>query len=231
MYYYGCILRPRSFKPAVIFCYGCYRKGHMKASCPYTQPDAYMDTTTGPNFRCGLCKCDDHDITSPQCPTKRNATRELRHKRQQSNDQDHSGVLQLNNRFEILANLETDDSSVAEVTPSTEKKSYSVVIKEPRRRPSLTNSAPPPQTETPDDLVALDTKLARLQAEMDHLRCRRKLLTRRTAALCTSSRDTNVQSFQQPRTPSADLTPMELLQFVAQQLMSLSQVVASNLPK
>ncbi|KAH7966491.1 hypothetical protein HPB49_016852 [Dermacentor silvarum] len=129
MYYYGCILRTRPFKPAVIFCYGCYKKGHMKASCPYTQADADMDTTAGSNFLCGLCKSDDHDITSPQCPTKRNATRELRHKRQQSNDQDHSGVLQLNNRFEILADLETDDSYVAEVTPSTEKKSCSAAVK------------------------------------------------------------------------------------------------------
>ncbi|KAH7966757.1 hypothetical protein HPB49_019235 [Dermacentor silvarum] len=27
MYYYGCILRARPFKSAVIFCYGCYKKG------------------------------------------------------------------------------------------------------------------------------------------------------------------------------------------------------------
>ncbi|KAH7968117.1 hypothetical protein HPB52_005850 [Rhipicephalus sanguineus] len=232
MYYYGCVLRPRPLKPAVIFCCGCYRKGHMKASCPNTQSDADMDATAGSNFRCGLCKCDDHDITSPQCPTKRNATREFRHKRQQSSHLGGASVLHLNNSFEILADLEPNDSHVTEATSSTEKKSFSAAVKEPRKKLSPTNSAlPASQMETPDDLVSLDTRLALLQQEIDYLRCRRELLAKRTASSSTPQHDTNVQPIQQPRSSSADLTPMELLQFVAKQLMSLSQVLASNLPQ
>lgn len=232
MYYYGCVLRPRPFKPAVIFCYGCYRKGHMKASCPNTQSDADMDATAGSNFRCGLCKCDDHDITSPQCPTKRNATRELRHKRQQSSHLGGASVLHLNNSFEILADLEPDDSHITEATSFAEKKSYSAAVKEPRKKLSPTNSAlPASQMETPDDLVSLDTRLARLQQEIDNLRRRRELLAKRAASSSTPQHDTNVQPIQQPRSSSADLTPMELLQFVAKQLMSLTQVLASNLPQ
>ncbi|KAH7946514.1 hypothetical protein HPB52_000266 [Rhipicephalus sanguineus] len=228
--HYGCVLRPRPFKPAVIFCYGCYRKGHMKASCPNTQSDADMDATAGSNFRCGLCKCDDHDITSPQCPTKRNATRELRHKRQQSSHLGGASVLHLNNSFEILADLEPDDSHITEATSFAEKKSYSAAVKEPRKKLSPTNSAlPASQMETPDDLVSLDTRLARLQQEIDNLRRRRELLAKRAASSSTPQHDTNVQPIQQPRSSSADLTPMELLQFVAKQLMSLTQVLASNL--
>ncbi|KAH7974237.1 hypothetical protein HPB49_012542 [Dermacentor silvarum] len=34
MYYYGCKVRPSLFKPAVIFCNDCCKKGHMKPSCP-----------------------------------------------------------------------------------------------------------------------------------------------------------------------------------------------------
>ncbi|KAH7937238.1 hypothetical protein HPB49_009272 [Dermacentor silvarum] len=30
--YYGCVLRPRPFKPSVVHCYFCFKQGHMKSS-------------------------------------------------------------------------------------------------------------------------------------------------------------------------------------------------------
>ncbi|KAH7977601.1 hypothetical protein HPB49_002948 [Dermacentor silvarum] len=30
--YYGCVLRPRPFKPSIVYCYSCFKEGHMKSS-------------------------------------------------------------------------------------------------------------------------------------------------------------------------------------------------------
>ncbi|KAH9362046.1 hypothetical protein HPB48_014985 [Haemaphysalis longicornis] len=69
MYYYGCILHVRQYRPSAVYCYKCLRPGHMKASCPYTAAEVAETTTS--QFTCGLCKTNDHQITSPLCPTKR----------------------------------------------------------------------------------------------------------------------------------------------------------------
>ncbi|KAH9364757.1 hypothetical protein HPB48_019432 [Haemaphysalis longicornis] len=48
LYYFGCILRVRPYRPAAIFRYQCLRPGHMKASCPTPPKDADMEAPTTP---------------------------------------------------------------------------------------------------------------------------------------------------------------------------------------
>lgn len=77
LYYYGCILRPQPYKPSVVYCYKCFRPGHMHKSCPSSSQDEEM-AESQVSYQCGLCKSNDHHITSPTCPTKRKATETLR---------------------------------------------------------------------------------------------------------------------------------------------------------
>lgn len=231
-YYYGCILRPRPFKPSAVYCYRCYKQGHMKSSCPYPQQDAAMNSPPIPPHRCELCKTDDHDITSPQCPTKLNATQALRRRHRPLDGQvpGNRAPVELDNRFEVLAQLETERSAVPPLELLPVQSSYSAALRTPRQRLPRNSPAAPPAPTEPEDLVSLDTRLARLQEEIDHLRRRRELLARRTAATPTLPPDATVHTPASRSASGSCLTPLELLQFVAQQLMSLSHVLATNLP-
>ncbi|KAH7941840.1 hypothetical protein HPB49_017839 [Dermacentor silvarum] len=72
--YYGWVLRPRPFKPSVVYCYSCFKQGHMKSSCPFPPKYDNMEPDPSASFQCGLCQTDDHDITSPTCLMKLKAT-------------------------------------------------------------------------------------------------------------------------------------------------------------
>ncbi|KAH7953573.1 hypothetical protein HPB49_010158 [Dermacentor silvarum] len=54
--YYGCVLRPRPFKPSVVYCYSCFKQGHMKPSCPFPPKDDKMEPDPSASFQCGLCQ-------------------------------------------------------------------------------------------------------------------------------------------------------------------------------
>ncbi|KAG0413883.1 hypothetical protein HPB47_008967, partial [Ixodes persulcatus] len=77
-FYYGRVLHPKPYFPRAIFCYRCYKQGHMQAFCPQRNIDPERTTPEGqPRYRCGLCKSDDHDMTAPNCPMKQKATARL----------------------------------------------------------------------------------------------------------------------------------------------------------
>ncbi|KAG0412519.1 hypothetical protein HPB47_010317 [Ixodes persulcatus] len=81
VYYCGGIFRPRPYRPKAIVCYKCCQLGHMQTYCPQAKPNTDLVTQFGqPRYQCGLCKTDDHHITSPNCSRERQATLRSRNK-------------------------------------------------------------------------------------------------------------------------------------------------------
>lgn len=233
--YYGCILRPRPFKPSVVYCYSCYRQGHMKSSCPYPPQGHTEDATTPQTFRCGLCKSNDHDITSPKCPTKLKANKKVRERRlQRSVRHAEAPVLEqvpIHNRYAALTPLEEDELPAAEPEPST-MMTYSSAVKVSR---ASRRRSQPVQEQLPvpglDEDSEIENRLDTLEKEIQLLKERRAILQRRRA----STRLTDTQTKNVPVAPgnqgctSNTMSPRELLCFVVQQLQTLTSVLMANL--
>lgn len=232
--YYGCILRPRPFKPSVVYCYSCYRQGHMKSSCPYPPKENPEEATTSQTFRCGLCKSNDHDITSRKCPTKLEANKKVRERRlKRSERHAEAPVLEkvpIYNRYAALTPLE-EDFPEAEPEPST-MMTYSSAVKMSRAR---RRRSPPVQEQLPltdlDEDSEIESRLDTLEKEIQRLKERRAILQRRRAS--TRLTDTQTTNVSVPPgnqgCTSNTMSPRELLCFVVQQLQTLTSVLMANL--
>ncbi|KAH6937099.1 hypothetical protein HPB50_025535 [Hyalomma asiaticum] len=234
--YYGCVLRPRPFKPSVIYCYSCYRQGHMKSSCPCPAKDDTMEATPSLSFQCGLCQTNDHDITSPQCPTKRAATKKARRRRDRRSAkpslQEASNEVATSNRYALLASMDEDTALPTNVPPKQGTPSYSAAAKasHPKPRPSQ----PIPQDDPPDascEETDIDLRLAKLQMEIQRLEERRAQIRRRrqSSELQPSPPATQMTHPPNQVPASAPVSPRELLIFVAQQLQQLTSVLVAKL--
>ncbi|KAH6921146.1 hypothetical protein HPB50_027866 [Hyalomma asiaticum] len=234
--YYGCVLRPRPFKPSVIYCYSCYRQGHMKSSCPCPAKDDTMEATPSPSFQCGLCQTNDHDITSPLCPTKRAATKKARRRRDRRSAkpslQEASNEVATSNRYALLASMDEDTALPTNVPPKQGTPSYSAAAKasHPKPRPSQ----PIPQDDPPDascEETNIDLRLANLQMEIQRLEERRAQIRRRrhSSELQQSPPATQMTHPPNQVPASAPVSPRELLIFVAQRLQQLTSVLVAKL--
>ncbi|KAH7975015.1 hypothetical protein HPB49_022792 [Dermacentor silvarum] len=238
--YYGCVLRPRLFKPSVVYCYSCFKQGHMKSSCPFPPEDDTMEPDPSASFRCGLCQTNDH-ITSPTCPTKLKATtkaRQRRSRQQPSTSQSPSmKQVPVYNRYAVLASLEEDASQVTTASTATSdaaKPTYSAAVRASISRPqrqrasqSIEDTPPPLANEE----FQIDARLATLEKEIQRLKERRTLLQRRYDGVRASqSMSTSIPAHVvNPAFRSQSLSPQELLRFVAQQLQHLTSILVANL--
>ncbi|KAH7941480.1 hypothetical protein HPB49_014264 [Dermacentor silvarum] len=239
--YYGCVLHPRSFKPSVVYCYSCFKQGHMKSSCPFPPKDDNMEPDPSASFRCGLCQTNDHDITSPTCPTKLKATKKARQRRsrQQPSTSQGSSMKQVPvyNRYAVLASLEEDASQVTTASTATSdaaKPTYSAAVRASISRPqrerasqSIEETPPPLENEE----FQIDARLATLEMEIQRLKERRTLLQlRHDGARASQSTSMPIPAnVVNPASMSQSLSPQELLRFVAQQLQHLTSVLVANL--
>lgn len=192
-----------------------------------------MEATAPQTFRCGLCKSDDHEITSRKCPTKLEANKKVRERRSKRNEIRREFPLPdqvpTSNRYAVLAPLE-EDAAAAE-PPATETITYSAAVKTPRagrRRSSPVQESPAYDME---EEWEIDNTLATLQKEIQRLKQRRAILQRQRV----NNRSTETQSATLPLPPviqgstSTTMSPQELLCFVAKQLQTLTSVLLANL--
>ncbi|KAH9366459.1 hypothetical protein HPB48_022234 [Haemaphysalis longicornis] len=170
-YYNGCVLHPQPYRPRVMYCYRCFKLGHQQNYCPKATVDPERINADGkPRYRCGLCKADDHEITSTKCPTKQRAT--ARARRRESS----SVRVPLSNRFQVLEPIECSAVEDPEEPVSTGV-SYSQILKkaDPKKHR--------PPKHTPNDnwefteyaLVDedLDAQIAQLSKQLETLRQRK----------------------------------------------------------
>ncbi|KAH9384774.1 hypothetical protein HPB48_026787 [Haemaphysalis longicornis] len=180
MYYYGCVLHVRQYRPSAVYRYKCLRPGHMKASCPYTAAEVAETTTS--QFTCRLCKINNHQITSPLCPTKRKATEQMRQRQTlqlaTSRHQQNVTTIEVSNRYAALSTDITEEHSyeIEETDPHLQP-TYSEVT-HTKSRPSRTRMDAT-LTEETETLDALDQRLATLEAEIQRIRRRRAILSQR----------------------------------------------------
>ncbi|KAH7942369.1 hypothetical protein HPB49_023487 [Dermacentor silvarum] len=239
--YYGCVLRPRPFIPSVVYCYSCFKQGHMKSSCPFPPKEDNMEPDPSASFQCGLCQTNDHDITSPTCPTKLKATKKaLQHRsRQQPSTSQGSSMKQVPvyNHHAVLASLEEDASQVTAASTATSdaaKPTYSAAVRASISRPQRQRASQKIE-ETPLPLAnkefQIDARLATLEMEIQRPKKRRTLLQRRhDGARASQSTSMSIPApLVNPASMSQSLSPQELLRFVAQQLQHLTSVLVANL--
>ncbi|KAH9367793.1 hypothetical protein HPB48_004443 [Haemaphysalis longicornis] len=154
-----------------MYCYRCFKLGHQQNYCPKETVDPERINADGkPRYRCGLCKADDHDITSTKCPTKQRAT--ARARRRESS----SVRVPLNNRFQVLEPIECSAVEDPEEPVSTGV-SYSQILKKPDPKKHR------PPKHTPNDnwefteyaLVDedVDAQIAQLSKQLETLRQRK----------------------------------------------------------
>ncbi|KAG0434915.1 hypothetical protein HPB47_018787, partial [Ixodes persulcatus] len=165
-FYYGRVLHPKPYLPRAIFCYRCYKQGHMQAFCPQRNIDPERTTPEGqPRYRCGLCKSDDHDMTAPNCPMKQKATARLRHTVRTIGP-----TVPTYNRYQLLDNA--SEGPLEENTSGSQQPLYSTVLKRnkrPRGRPQQQAEAP----HQPEDDI--DAQIEALSRELERLRRHKEL--------------------------------------------------------
>ncbi|KAH6922461.1 hypothetical protein HPB50_014241 [Hyalomma asiaticum] len=102
-----------------------------------------MEATPSPSFQCGLCQTNDHDITSPLCPTKRAATKKARRRRDgrsaKPSLQEASNEVATSNRYALLASMDEDTALPTNVPPKQGTPSYSAAAKPLTRNLGLRN--------------------------------------------------------------------------------------------
>ncbi|KAH9372036.1 hypothetical protein HPB48_012760 [Haemaphysalis longicornis] len=100
-YYNGSVLHPKPYRPRVMYCYRCFKLGHQQNYCPKATVDPErINADSKPRYRCGVCKADDHEITSTAGSTKQRATARARRR------ENSSVKVPLNNRFKVLKPIE-----------------------------------------------------------------------------------------------------------------------------
>ncbi|KAH7938287.1 hypothetical protein HPB49_022198 [Dermacentor silvarum] len=161
----------------------------MKSSCPFPPKDDNMEPDPSASFRCGLCRTNDHDITSPTCPTKLKATKKARQRRSRQQPSTSQGPpmkqVPVYNRYADLASLEEDASQVTTESTATSdaaKPTYSIAVRASISRPQW-QRASQSMEDTPPPLAneefQIDARLATLEKEIQRLKERRTLLQRR----------------------------------------------------
>ncbi|KAM7282815.1 hypothetical protein ISCGN_023644 [Ixodes scapularis] len=178
-YYNGCIVRPKLYRPRAVYCYRCYQLGHLQKYCPKATVDPERTTSEGqPRYRCGLCKTDEHEITSSKCPTKQRASARARGRLKNI-----SAPLLLYNSFQALESAENTQPEEAEETALKGPSSYAAALKRPgkkgRQSAHLTSGNPPEPTGIPVTQDDLDTEIAQLSRQIELLRQRKARVTAR----------------------------------------------------
>ncbi|KAG0416857.1 hypothetical protein HPB47_006084, partial [Ixodes persulcatus] len=188
-FYYGRVLHPKPYLPRAIFCYRCYKQGHMQAFCPQRNIDPERTTPEGqPRYRCGLCKSDDHDMTATNCPMKQKATARLRQTVRTIGQ-----TVPTYNRYQLLDNA--SEGPLEENTSGSQQPLYSTVLKRnkrPRGRPQQQAEVP----HQPEDDI--DAQIEALSRELERLRRHKELVTARRqktgTTLPASSGETSAQT-------------------------------------
>lgn len=173
VYYCGGIFRPRPYRPKAIVCYKCCQLGHMQTYCPQAKPNTDLVTQDGqPRYQCGLCKTDDHHITSPNCPRKRQAT--LR-SRQQNRLLDRQ--LPTKNRFLPLLDVDPGDADEGGDFPTLSYANATVKSKrQSQRRMQRAPAQETSATEIDQQIERLTRDIARSQELLQQLQARRQQL-------------------------------------------------------
>ncbi|KAG0411182.1 hypothetical protein HPB47_011686 [Ixodes persulcatus] len=164
-YYNGCIVRPKLYRPRAVYCYRRYQLGHLQKYCPKATVDPERTTPEGqPRYRCGLCKTDEHEITSSKCPTKQRASARARGRLKVI-----SAPLIAYNSFQALEPAENTQPEEAEETALKRPSSYAAALKRPGekgRQSAHPNSGNPPEpTGIPVTRDDLDTEIAQLSRQ------------------------------------------------------------------
>lgn len=208
----------------------------MRSSCP--QPEQDTENSQEPvKYKCGICKKDDHDVTSKECPVKRKANEAARRQNtrdRKSRQQDASdGGVATSNRYAVLT--PTDEETFPPLSLETEPEdtlTYKEALKRGKTRRNRKEHLHEPAMQASGELAEVEKRLSTLQEEVRRLRQRRTLLTRLSERSATADNRSfaaaTPASLAPP--PSAKLSPMELLNFVAQQLQHLSSVLLAHLP-
>ncbi|KAH6942704.1 hypothetical protein HPB50_009318 [Hyalomma asiaticum] len=208
----------------------------MKSSCPCPAKDDTMEATPSPSFQCGLCQTNDHDITSPLCPTKRAATKKARRRRDRRSAkpslQEASNEVATSNRYAVLASMDEDAALPTNVPLKQGTPSYSAAAKasHPKPRPSQPIPQHDPHVASCEE-TDIDLRLANLQVEIQRLEERRAQIRRRRQS---SELQPSLPATQMTHPPnqvpaSVPVSPRELLIFVAQQLQQLTSVLVAKL--
>lgn len=173
-YYNGCLIRPKEYRPRRLYCYRCFREGHIQKACPQDQAAlGQLPEKTQLIYTCGLCKSDDHDITSPKCPAKRRRNAMPTH-------QFKTPVTF--NRYSALtsdAEYEAEELDQGEDLTLT----YSEIAKTPRR--SKRHRLPPFQEEFPvleeryPPSEDIDKQIEQMARQLEQLKQRRARVTER----------------------------------------------------
>lgn len=218
-YYYGCLLRPKPYLPRAIFCYRCFQRGHMQAFCPQRTIDPERLTPEGePRYRCGLCKSDEHDMTSINCPTKQKATARLRKAIPKNN------IIRTNNRFEVLA--EEPEVLTAEDTQGPETQLYSSVLKRGKQSQTKQQKLAAPSLESDDGHDDIDARIDALAREIERLRKHKELvILRRQKTGPTRNESLGANSPVTPATRPAQQVNQAVWTAVLDQLAQLTLLI------
>lgn len=194
------------------------------------------------SYECGLCKSNDHHITSPTCPTKRKATETLR-RRQNHRLQAvkmNAFAVPTANRFTALQWDEEDWPDLPDLCSAPEQPVlYSDAARQGGRRRQKNSVQHPPITEPDDvDTAAIDGQIAKLLAEVTKLRRHRELLLRRKRPdQRTDLSSTPAPTMRQPppffgsqnSSVIPDNSTSSLLRFMVNQLSHLTSVLLQRL--
>lgn len=194
------------------------------------------------SYQCGLCKSNDHHITSPTCPTKRKATETLR-RRQNHRLQTfkmNTFAVPTANRFSALQWDEEDWPDLPDLGSAPEQPVlYSDAARRGGRRRQKNSVQHTPMPEPDDvDTAAVDEKIANLLAEVTKLRRHRELLLRRKPPeQRTDLSSTPAPTMRQPppffgsqnSSVIPDNSTSSLLRFMVNQLSHLTSVLLQRL--
>lgn len=141
----------------------------MQAFCPQRTIDPEKLTPEGqPRYRCGLCKSDEHDMTSTNCPTKQKATIRIRKAIPKTT------IVTTHNRYEVLA--EEPEMLLAEEEKAPETQLYSSVLKRGKQSQTKKQKLPEPLHQSDDDHDDIDARIDALAREIERLRKHKELV-------------------------------------------------------
>ncbi|KAG0430410.1 hypothetical protein HPB47_022716 [Ixodes persulcatus] len=200
-YYNGCIARPKLYRPRAVYCYQCYQLGHLQKYCPKATVNPERTTPeVQPRYRCGLCKTNDHKITSSKCPTKQRASARAR------------GRLKA-----VSAPLIPE---LAEETALKGSSSYAAALKRPgkkgRQSADPSSGNPPEATGIPVTQDELDTEIAQLSRQIELLRQRKARVTARRKERAATPPHAGTQISPAPMPlQTKNTTPFDLANWMA----------------
>ncbi|KAH8023845.1 hypothetical protein HPB51_018660 [Rhipicephalus microplus] len=137
-------------------------------------------------------------------------------------------------KYEVLVKPQDTPSLAEPDNACYEAATYSDAVKWGTKRVQQTANTPKLSVTTTDGLAKFDQQIAQLQMEVKRLTQRRTHLTRPTGPIAMHGTDVQYaasvpESSSASASAQVQMTPAELLHFVARQLQELSKVLLANL--